>query len=278
MGSLTDFAEDAMLDHVFNKVAYTPPATVYVGLASADPTDAATGADANELADANAYQRTAITLGAAASRRVTQSGAVTFPQATGGDWGTATHWFLTSTQTYGAGDVLAAGSLSASKTINDGNTPSIASTEIYVEFSAGEISDYLANIWLDRMFRNQAFAVPTTYVAGIITNPVTDSMTGSTITEPVGNGYARKLVEENGGSSPTWDLAAGTTPTVVDNGADVDLGPASGGNWGTVIATAVCDASSVGNMLMYDNEMVDQAVDDGDTMRFPAGNLDMQCS
>lgn len=278
MGSLTDFAEDALLDHVFNKVAYTPPATVYVGLASADPTDAATGASANELANAFGYQRTAITFSAAASRRVTQSGAVTFPQASGGGWGTATHWFTTSTQTYGAGDVLAAGALTASKVINDGNTPSIASAEIFVEFSAGEISDYLSNIWLDRMFRNQAFAVPTTYVAGIITNPVTDSMTGSTITEPVGNGYARELVYENLGGTPDWNAVAGTTPTVVDNSDDVDLGPASGGNWGTVIATAVCDASSAGNMLMYDNDMTDQAVDDGDTMRFPAGDLDMQSS
>lgn len=278
MGSLTDFAEDALLDHVFNKVAYTPPATVYVGLASADPTDAATGASANELANAFGYQRTAITLGVAASRRVTQSGAVTFPQASGGGWGTATHWFLVSTQTYGAGDVLAAGALNASKTINDGNTPSIASAEIFVEFSANEISDYLSNIWLDRMFRNQAFATPDTYCAGIITTPVTDGMTGSTITEPVGNGYARELIDENGGTTPVWDLATGTTPTIVDNADDVDLGPASGGNWGTIIAVAICDALTVGNLLMYDNDMTDQAVDDGDTMRFPAGDLDMQSS
>lgn len=278
MGSLTDFAEDAMLDHVFNKLSYTPPATVYVALATADPTDAATGASMSEVANANGYVRTAITLSAAAARRITQSGAVTFPQASGGGWGTATHWALVSSNTYGAGDVLAAGAFVASKLINDGNTPSIATTEIYAEFSANEISDYLSNIWLDRMFRNQAFATPDTYCAAIITTPVTDGMTGSTITEPVGNGYARELVDENGGTPPVWDLAAGTTPTVVDNAGDVDLGPASGGNWGTVIATAICDAVTAGNMLMYDNGMADQAVDDGDTMRFPAGDLDMQCS
>ena len=278
MGSFTDFLEDAFLDHVFDKVAYTPPAIVYVGLATADPTDAATGASANECANSFGYQRTAITLGAAASQRVTQSGAVTFPQASGGGWGTVTHWFLVSSQTYGAGDVLAHGAFAASKLINDGNTPSIATTEIYVEFDSTEVSDYLANIWLDRAFRNQAFAAPDTYVAAIITTPVTVGMTGSTITEPVGNGYARELIDENGGTTPVWDLPAGTTPTIVDNADDVDLGPASGGNWGTVISVAICDAVTVGNLLMFDNTMSDQAVDDGDTMRFPAGDLDMQAS
>ena len=128
------------------------------------------------------------------------------------------------------------------------------------------------------MFRNQAFATPDTYIAGIITNPVTNSMTGSTITEPSGNGYARELIDENGGSTPVWGLASGTTPTVVDNDDDVDLGPASGGNWGSMIAAAICDALTVGNLLMFDNAMTDQDVDDGDTMRFPAGDLDMQCS
>ncbi len=277
MGSLTDFAEDAMLDHVFNKVNYVPPTTVYLALATADPTDAGTGASMSEVPNAGAYARTAITLGAAASRRVTQSGAVTFPQASAG-WGTVTHWGIVSSATWGAGDLLAAGAFVASKTINSGNTPSIASAEVFVEYLANEIADYLSNIWLDRMFRNQAFAVPATYVAAIITTPVTDGMTGTTITEPVGNGYARKLVNENGGSAPTWDLAVGTTPTIVDNGADVDLGPASGGNWGTIIAVAICDAATLGNLLMYDNAMADQAVDDGDTMRFPAGDLDMQAS
>ncbi len=278
MGSFTDFLEGEFLDHVFNKLSYTPPVTAYLALATADPTDAATGASMNECPNAFAYARTAITLGAAAARRVTQSGAVTFPQASGGGWGTVTHWAIVSTATWGAGDVLAHGAFVASKVVNDGNTPSIADSEVYVEFSANEVSDYLANIWLDRAFRNQAFATPDTYIAAIITNPVTDGMTGSTITEPSGNGYARELIDENGGTPPVWDLAAGTTPTIVDNAGDVDLGPASGGNWGLIIAAAICDALTVGNLLMYDNAMTDQDVDDGDTMRFPTGDLDMQCS
>lgn len=270
MGSITDFLENELLDHVFN-AAYTPATTVYLALATADPTDTATGASFNEVADANAYARQAITFGAAASRRVTQSGAVNFPQAIG-SWGTVSHWAIVTSATHGAGDVLAHGAFATSKPIVNGNTPSVASGEIYVEYSAGEISDFLANELLDHAFRNASYTSPATYVA-LTTATVADNNTGSTITEPSGNGYARVQVNVNGGASPTWDLAASG---LVDNTHDVDLGPASGGNWGTVVAVAILDAVTAGNLLFYDNAMTDQAVNDGDTARFPIGDLDIQ--
>ena len=273
MGSITDFLEAELLDHVFN-AAYTPPVAVFVALATADPTDAATGVAMNEVPNAFAYQRTAITFGAAASRVVTQSGVVTFPQASGGSWGTVTHWAICSTQTWGAGDVLAAGAFAASKTVNDGNTPSIPTAEINVTISAGEVSDYLANIALDFAFRNQAFAAPATYVA-LTTVVVTDDLTGTTITEPAAGAYARKQVNVNGGASPTWDLAAGTTPTEVENTHAITFAQATG-DWGTITSVAICDALTVGNLLFYDNTMTDQAVNNGDTAEFAIGALDVQ--
>ena len=62
MGSITNTCETEMLDHVLNQLNYASPTTVYLGLATADPTDAATGASANECANSNAYARTAISL------------------------------------------------------------------------------------------------------------------------------------------------------------------------------------------------------------------------
>jgi hypothetical protein len=82
MGSLSNFAELELLDHVFN-AAYSPPAAVYLALCTADPTDAGTGASMNEVANTGSYARTAITFGAASARRITQNALVTFPQATG---------------------------------------------------------------------------------------------------------------------------------------------------------------------------------------------------
>ena len=102
MGSLTDYAETALLKHIGLEAAYTPAATLYLALCTADPTDAATGASMNEVANSGSYARTAIAFSAAASRRSTQSGAVTFPAATG-SWGTVSNWAIVDSATYGAG-------------------------------------------------------------------------------------------------------------------------------------------------------------------------------
>jgi len=274
MGSITDFLENELLDHVFN-ATYTAPTNLYLVLCTADPTDTATGAACSETANSGGYARTEITVGVAASRVVAQDAEVSFPQASG-DWASPiTHWCIADTATYGAGNILAHGQFAVEKSIVTGNTPKVASAEINVTFSAGEISDFLANELLDHVFNNAAYASPATYVALIITTPVTDSMTGSTITEPSGYDYARTQINVNGGASPTWDIAASG---IVDNTQNIDIGPANGGNWGTIIAVAIVDAATAGNLLMYDNDMTDQPVDDGDTAQFAAGALDMQAA
>lgn len=166
---------------------------------------------------------------------------------------------------------MAHGALNEGKEVVDGNTPSIADGVINVTVDAAEVSDYLADKMLDFAFRNQAFAIPDTFLAAIITNPVTDVMTGSTITEPGGGAYIRKEVDVNGGTPPVWDLA---DTQLVDNAGEIAFITATAA-WGTVIAIAICDAETVGNLLMYDNTMADQAVGNGDTMKFPAGDLDV---
>jgi hypothetical protein len=274
MGSLTDYAEDELLDHVFN-AAYSPAATVYLALCTADPTDAATGASMNECANANGYARTAITFGAAAARVITQSGAVNFPTASGGSWGTVSHWAIVDSNTYGAGNVLAHGGFTPSKAVPDGSTPSVSSAEINVTISAGYISNYLAIKFLDLMFRNQAYAAPDTYVA-LTTATIADSDTGSSITEPGGGSYARKQVNVNGGASPTWDLSTGD-PSEVDNTHEIAMATATA-SWGTIVATAICDAATVGNLLMYDNGTADLLVDNGDTAKFAIGTCSWQLS
>src|SRR3954454_7278803 len=126
MGSLSNYGENALLKHITKEAAYSPAATLYLALATADPGEAATGASMNEIANSNSYARTAIAFGAAASRRVTQSGAVTFPTASG-SWGTVTHWAVLDSATHGAGNVLATGAFAVAKAVVLNNTPSIAS-------------------------------------------------------------------------------------------------------------------------------------------------------
>lgn len=268
MGSLSDFSENELLDHVAN-AAYTAPTAIYLALCTADPTDAATGASMNEVANTGNYARTAITFGAAASRRVTQNAAVTFPQLNG-SLGTVTHWTIVDSATYGAGNVLAHGAFSEAKSLVSGNTPSVASGQVYVEFLANEISTFLAHALLNLMFRNVAYSKPATYVA-LVTVAVTDTDTGSTITEPSGGAYARVQVNINGGASPAWDLAAAG---VVDNANAIAM-PTATAPWGTIVGVAIVDAATAGNVLMYDNAMADQAVGTSDDVSFPAGDLDL---
>lgn len=278
MGSIANFLEDALLNHVCN-VAFTPAATLYVALCTADPLDTATGASMNEVANANGYARTAVTFDPAASRRVVQASAVTFPQASG-SWGSVSHWTLVSTATYGAGDVYAHGSFVTPFTPVSGNTPTIPAGELEVEITASAggagFTDYLVHAWLNRAFRNQAFAKPNTYV-GLATSIIQDNDVAiGDITEVSGGNYGRVQVNPNGGAVPTWDLSSGGA---LDNTHAITF-PTPSASWGTVVSMFLIDsASGAGNILGYDSgNIVDQEPVSGDTVQFPVGALDLALS
>ena len=110
--SFSDYAEGAVLDHVFNKTAYTQP-TLYVGVSTADPTDTNAG-----IAEpvGNAYARVA-TIGADWSRtagEMSNGVAMAFPEATG-SWGSLTHFAVFDAAT--AGNMIFHGALTTAKAI-----------------------------------------------------------------------------------------------------------------------------------------------------------------
>ncbi len=118
MGGFSDYWENKILDHIFGKGSYTPP-TIYVGLSTADPTD-----DGSELAEpsGNGYVRTqtsASDWNVASNGSLDNASDITFAQATG-SWGTITHFALFDAAT--AGNMLAHGVLSQSKTIGNSDT------------------------------------------------------------------------------------------------------------------------------------------------------------
>lgn len=244
MGSLTNYAEIALLKHFTKETAYSPAATLYLALCTADPTDAATGASMSEVANSASYARIAIAFGAAASRRITQNATSTFAAASG-SWGTISHWAIVDSATYGAGNALAYGALGASKTVISGNTPSVASGEVYIEITAGNgLTNYFANGFLDRMFRNQAFTIAATYAALSTTTP-TDA--GGNITEPSGNNYARPVINVQGGASPAWGAVGSST---VNNANAVAFNVPSG-SWGAITYIVVYDAITTGNAMGF---------------------------
>ena len=85
----------------------------------------------------------------------------------------------------------------------------------------GTISDYLELEWLDHVFENGAFSVPTNIYIALSTADPTDS--GGSIAEPSGNGYARKVIN-------TWNTAA--SRAITNNGV-ITFATATGA-WGTI--------------------------------------------
>lgn len=272
MGSFSNYAENAALNHLVRNSAYSPVATIYLALCTADPTDAGTGASMSEVANSGSYARTAITFGAAASRRITASSDITFIAATG-SWGTVSHWAIVDSGTYGAGNMLAYGAMTTSKSVVSGNTPVVTGTSVYVEATASTgLSNYAANGFLDRMFRNQAMTVSANY-CGLATASIADTTTGATVTEVSGGSYARTIVNANGGGSPAWGVVSGGSVT---NGDIITFASASA-SWGTVTYGFIADALTVGNILFY-YDVTDQAVASGDTVRHAASGLTLTCT
>jgi hypothetical protein len=273
MGSLSDYSELELLDHVFN-AAYSPAADIYVGFSTADPTDVGSG-----LAEpsGNNYAREVIVFDAATSRKVLQNGAIEFNQASGA-WGDLTHWALFDALT--AGNMLAHGALSSTLSPVAGNTPTIPDEEIYVQIDAtgagAGLSNYLVHKLLDLMFNGTAYSKPDTYLALASVAVADDDDDYTEITEMTGTSYARKQVNINGGASPTWDLAASG---VVDNTDTITFASPGADDWDEIVALVVMDAATNGNVLAYDNANIeDQTPGSGDTIQFAAGALDVTLS
>lgn len=233
MTMLSNYLENAWVNHTLRDTAYTSPGTsVYVALHTADPTDAGTGTEVS----GNSYARTQVTAWDAPASRATQNtSAITFPAPTG-SWGTITHYGIWDAST--SGNMLFYGAL----------TSSIAPSSGTVRFAAGALdvaltggwSNYLCHALLSHTLRNSAYTSPGTsvYVAAYTTAP-TASSAG---TEVSGGSYARVQVT-------AWD-AASNGATANTNAITFATATAS---WGTVVANSVMDASTSGNLLFFDD-------------------------
>lgn len=81
MPGMSDYLENASLDHILTATGYTSPnATLYVSLHTGDPLDDNTGAtEVNTVVDDTAYARQIVTFSAAAGGVSASSNAQTFP-------------------------------------------------------------------------------------------------------------------------------------------------------------------------------------------------------
>lgn len=142
MSALSNYSEKALLDHLLGTAAMTSPSTVYVGLFTASDSTGSTlenleaGILTNEVAG-NGYSRQSATFAAATlgTGSTSNTGNITFT-ASGGDWGTIEAVAIldadSTSDSAGAGNVLAYGSLTASKTIADGDSFQISTGNLTI--------------------------------------------------------------------------------------------------------------------------------------------------
>jgi hypothetical protein len=125
MAEMSNYLENALINATLRNTSYTSPATVYVGLYTTDPGEGNTGTEVS----GGSYARTAVTFGAPSNGVSTNSGAVTFPTATG-TWGTITHIGILDAST--SGNLLYYTPLDASKSIASGDVFTISTGNLSV--------------------------------------------------------------------------------------------------------------------------------------------------
>lgn len=129
MSAMSDYLENKLVDHILRGTAFTGPATTYVALFTAAPSDSGGGTEVT----GGSYARVAVTsngtnwantqasgtgVSSGTSGLTSNSSAIAFPAPTA-SWGTVTHFGIFDASS--AGNLLFHGALTASKTVNNGD-------------------------------------------------------------------------------------------------------------------------------------------------------------
>jgi hypothetical protein len=125
MAEMSNHLENALINATLRNTTYTSPATVYVSLHTADPTDAGTGTEVT----GGSYVRQAATFGAPSDVVSTTTADIEYPQATAG-YGTVGWIGIWDADT--SGNMLYHTALSTSKTIDTGDIFKIATGSLTV--------------------------------------------------------------------------------------------------------------------------------------------------
>lgn len=127
-GNLSDYLEDALLDHFLGTSAYTAPSTVYVALLTTAATDSDNGASLVEPTIASgSYARQSAAFNSSANGATANTSNIDFNDMPAC---TVVGVAVVDSSTYGAGNVLVHGTLSASKTVDAGDILRIAAGDL----------------------------------------------------------------------------------------------------------------------------------------------------
>jgi hypothetical protein len=130
-------------------------------------------------------------------------------------------------------------------------------------------NDFLENELLDHVFGNAAYTAPATVYVALYTAAPTDAGGGTEVGTGTWTNYARVAVTNN---ATNWPAAAAGAKS---NGTDIDFGTVTASGAVTVVACAILDAASAGNFLAWAPLASNKTVNNGDTFKFAANDLDI---
>ncbi len=122
------------------------------------------------------------------------------------------------------------------------------------------LSNYAEDLVLDWLFTTNSATRPTSWYVGLYTVAPGEGGGG---TEVSGNAYVRQ--------SATFTVS-GTAPTTAENSVAIEF-PTATGNWGTIVAAGIFDASTSGNLIAFADLTASKTIQSGDVLRFNAGTL-----
>lgn len=141
MSNMSDYLEGQIRAHIFRDASFTKPSTLAICLCTSAPSDSSTGSTITEVSNSNGYSRQTLdpddanwSAGTSSNGLTSNLSAITFT-ASGGGWGTITHVAICDNATYGSGNMLFYGTLTASKTIADGDSLTFAISALSVTFA-----------------------------------------------------------------------------------------------------------------------------------------------
>jgi hypothetical protein len=129
MSSFSDYTENLVLNWLLTTNSATRPTAWYVGLFTAAPSDTGGGTEVSGSAYARKVTGT-ITVSGTSPTTATNSAAIEFAAASGGNWGTITHAAIFDASS--GGNMLAWAPLTTSRTINDGDVFRIPASSLTV--------------------------------------------------------------------------------------------------------------------------------------------------
>ena len=147
MAAMSDFLESGIIDHLLRTITFSKPSNISIALLTNHDAnwalDAKTGVTIPAAANASAYARKSLSAPADAtwdlpgtgSPTTSNTAAIEFAAASGGDWGYVSGIAIVDSLTYAAGNVLFHGALTTPRIVTDGDT---------FKFNAGDIDITLA--------------------------------------------------------------------------------------------------------------------------------------